>query len=146
MTENGQEDNSDYNLKIEDLEEDYLRQVRDIEEQKYIDTQIPLADDESSVGIKKQLNIEGGRSAKKNLLFDLKDVSVFRLYFHLSYKFEYFLMIMGFIGSIATGASNPLMAYLTGSTTSDASESATNRLEEMTDEENQVFFAAFKKL
>ena len=145
MSLNEQEDNSDYNLKIEDLEEDYLRQVRDIEEQKYMDTQIPLADDESSVGIKKQLNIEGGRSAKKNLLFDLKDVSVFRLYFHLSNKFEYFLMIMGFIGSIATGASNPLMAYLTGSTTSDASESATDRLEEMTDEEKQVFFAAFKK-
>ena len=145
MSLNEQEDNSDYNLKIEDLEEDYLRQVRDIEEQKYMDTQIPLTDDESSVGIKKQLNIEGGRSAKKNLLFDLKDVSVFRLYFHLSNKFEYFLMIMGFIGSIATGASNPLMAYLTGSTTSDASESATDRLEEMTDEEKQVFFAAFKK-
>ncbi len=65
MEKNEQEDNSDYNLKIEDLEEDYLRQVKDIEEQKYQDTQIPLADDESSVGIKKQLNIEGGRSAKK---------------------------------------------------------------------------------
>ena len=54
-------------------------------------------------------------------------------------------MIMGFIGSVATGASNPIMAYLTGSTTSDASESAKNKLEEMTEEEKQIFFKGFKK-
>ena len=128
-----------------DAEEDYLRQVQNVEEQNYMDTEIPMADDISSIGLKKQLNIEGGRPAKKNLLFDLKDVSVFRLYFHLSEPFEYFLMLMGFIGSLATGASNPLMAYLTGSTTSDASESASNKLEDLTDEEKQIFFAAFKK-
>ena len=138
-------DSSQKNLKI-DFEEDYLRQVNEVEEQnRYIETEIPIADDISSIGLKKQLNIEGGRSAKKNLIFDLKDVSVFRLYLHLSESFEYFLMTMGFIGSIATGASNPIMAYLTGSTTSDASESATNKIEELTDEEKKVFFAAFKK-
>ena len=54
-------------------------------------------------------------------------------------------MILGFIGSVATGASNPIMAYLTGSTTSDASKSATDKLEEMDEEEKQIFFAAFKK-
>ena len=81
-------------------EEDYLRQVQNVEEQNYMDTEIPMADDISSIGLKKQLNIEGGRPAKKNLLFDLKDVSVFRLYFHLSEPFEYFLMLMGFIGSL----------------------------------------------
>ena len=131
-----------------DPEEEYLRQVKDVEAQNYQnynDTEIPIADDISSIGLKKQLNIEGGKSARKNLIFDLKDVSVFRLYFHLSEKFEYFLMLMGFIGSVATGASNPLMAYLTGSTTSDASESATNKLDEMTEEEKQIFFAGFKK-
>ena len=128
-----------------DPEEDYLRQVRDIEEQNYDDVDIPMAEDISSIGLKKKLNVEGGRSAKKNLIFDLKDVSVFRLYFHLSEKFEYLLMILGFIGSVATGASNPIMAYLTGSTTSDASGSAEDNLESMTDEEKKIFFAGFKK-
>ena len=145
MSINEQEEDSHYNLNIEEIEEDYLRQVRDIEEQRYIDTQVPLADDESSAGLKKELNIEGGKIAKKSLIFDLKNVSVFRLYFHLSEPFEYFLMIVGFIGSIATGASNPIMAYLTGSTTSDASESASDKLEELDEEEKQIFFAAFKK-
>ena len=66
-------------------------------------------------------------SAKKNLIFEITNVSVFKLYFHLSEPFEYFLMIMGLIGSIATGASNPIMAYLTGSTTSEASTRSKSR-------------------
>ena len=138
------DNNSESQLNIS-AEKDYIRQIQDIEDVKYTNTDVPLIDDESSVGLKKQLNIQGGRPAKKNLIFDLKDVSVFRLYFHLSEKFEYFLMIMGMIGSIATGASNPLMAYLTGSTTSDASSSVSNVLEQMSPDEKKVFFAAFKK-
>ena len=51
MSINEQEEDSHYNLNIEEIEEDYLRQVRDIEEQRYIDTQVPLADDESSGGL-----------------------------------------------------------------------------------------------
>ena len=146
MTENELEDSTNMNLYINpDAENDYLRQVLDVERQDYLNNEIPIADDVSSIGLKRELNIEGGRSAKKNLIFDLKDVSVFRLYFHLSTHFEIFLMIMGFIGSIASGASNPLMAYLTGSTTSDASESAEDRLNSMTEEEKQAFFHEFKK-
>ena len=131
--------------KPESPEEDYLGQVKNVEEQNYVSTDLPMMDDISTLSLKKQLNIEGGRSAKKNLMFDIKDVSVFRLYFHLSENFEYFLMIMGFIGSIGAGASNPIMAYLTGSTTSDAGESASNNVEDMNDEEKQIFFASFKK-
>ena len=146
MTENELEDSTNMNLNINpDAEDDYLRQVLDVERQDYLNNEIPIADDVSSIGLKRELNIEGGRSAKKNLIFDLKDVSVFRLYFHLSDNFEIFLMIMGFIGSIASGASNPLMAYLTGSTTSDASESAEDRLNSMSEEEKRIFFAEFKK-
>ena len=146
MTENELEDSTNMNLNINpDAEDDYLRQVLDVERQDYLNNEIPIADDVSSIGLKRELNIEGGRSAKKNLIFDLKDVSVFRLYFHLSENFEIFLMIMGFIGSVATGASNPLMAYLTGSTTSDASESSEDRLNTMTEEEKRIFFAEFKK-
>ena len=140
MSINEQEEDSHYNLNIEEIEEDYLRQVRDIEEQRYIDTQVPLADDESSAGLKKQLNIEGGKIAKKSLIFDLKDVSVFRLYFHLSEPFEYFLMIMGFIGSLAAGASNPVMAYLTGSTTSEASSGTQGNIDSMNEEQKKIFF------
>ena len=79
------------------------------------------------------------------MIFDLKDVSVFRLYFHLNEPFEYFLMIMGFIGSIATRASEPIMAYLTWSTTSDASTCASNKLEDLTPEGKKIVFADFKK-
>ena len=69
-----------------DKEEDYLRQVNNVEEQdqNYLNTDMPLAEDISSIGLKKQLNIHEGNKAKKSLMFNLKDVSVFRLYFHLS--------------------------------------------------------------
>ena len=140
-------DDTEINILPKDKEEDYLRQVNSIEqqEQNYINPDVPMAEDISSIALKKQLNIQEGNKAKKSLMFELKDVNVFRLYFHLSGAFEIFLMIMGFIGSIATGASNPIMASLTGSTTSDASESAENRLEELTEEEKQIFFAKLKK-
>ena len=53
---------------------------------------------------------------------------------------------MGFIGSAATGASSPIMAYLTGSTTSDASDSASNKLDDLPEEEKLIFFEGFKKI
>ena len=52
---------------------------------------------------------------------------------------------MGFIGSVAAGAANPIMAYLTGSTTNDASSSASNRLDDLDEEAKKAFFAGFKK-
>ena len=127
------------------FERDYLRQIQDVEEQNYMQTDAPLVDDESSVGVKRELNIKYSLKAKKNLMFDIKNVSVFRLYFHLSGPLEYFLMIMGFIGSIATGASNPIMAYLTGSTTSEASSGTQTNIDSMDDEQKKLFFAEFKK-
>ena len=130
-----------------DKEEDYLRQVNNIEEQdqNYLNTDMPLAEDLSSIGLKKELNIHEGNKAKKSLMFNLKDVSVFRLYFHLSECFEIFLMIMGFIGSVAAGAANPIMAYLTGSTTNDASSSASNRLDDLDEEAKRHFLQALKR-
>ena len=141
---NQNNDESVTNLKIE-LDKEYLRQVEDIEQQNYLSTEVPLADDQSSVGLEKKLKIEGGQKAKKNLMFNVTNVSVFRLYFHLSGPFEYFLMAMGLIGSIATGASNPIMAYLTGSTTSEASSGTKGNIESMTESEKKIFFAEFKK-
>ena len=148
MTEqNENTDESISSLKVS-FEEDYLRQLQDLENQNYIptgSTGVPLIDDESSTGLKRELNIEGGQKAKKNLMFDIKDVSVFRLYFHLSEPLEYLLMILGFIGSVAAGAANPVMAYLTGSTTSEASSGTQGNIDSMNDEEKKTFFAEFKK-
>ena len=141
---NQNNDESVTNLKIE-LDKEYLRQVEDIEQQNYLSTEVPLADDQSSVGLEKKLKIEGGQKAKKNLMFNVTNVSVFRLYFHLSGPFEYFLMAMGLIGSIATGASNPIMGYLTGSTTNEASSGTKGNIESMTESQKKIFFAEFKK-
>ena len=145
--QNENTDESISSLKVS-FEEDYLRQLQDVENQNYIptgSTGVPLIDDESSTGLKRELNIEGGQKAKKNLMFDIKDVSVFRLYFHLSEPLEYLLMILGFIGSVAAGAANPVMAYLTGSTTSEASSGTQGNIDSMNDEEKKTFFAEFKK-
>ena len=145
--QNENTDESISSLKVS-FEEDYLRQLQDVENQNYIptgSTGVPLIDDESSTGLKRELNIEGGQKAKKNLMFDIKDVSVFRLYFHLSEPLEYLLMILGFIGSVAAGAANPVMAYLTGSTTSEASSGTQGNIDSMSDEEKKTFFAEFKK-
>ena len=127
------------------LEKDYLRQLEEVENQNNISNKTTLVEDDNSKGLKKELNIEGNQKAEKNLIFDITDVSIFRLYFHLSNGFEYFLMIMGFIGSLATGASNPIMAYLTGSTTTEASSSTQENIESMTKEEKKIFFEEFKK-
>ena len=133
------------NLRDHDDEKSYIRQLNEVDAQEqYLSTQVPLADDDSSIGLKRELNIEGGQKAKKNLIFEITNVSVFKLYFHLSEPFEYFLMIMGLIGSIATGASNPIMAYLTGSTTSEASTSNSNNIDSMSEEQKQIFFEVFK--
>ena len=137
------DDSSISSLKT-DFEKDYLHQLEDVEHQDYITTEVPLADDESSIGLKRALNIEGGQKAKKNLMFDIKSVSVFRLYFHLSGCFEYFLMLMGVIGSLAAGAANPIMAYLTGSTTSEASSGTEKNIDSMTEDQKKIFFAEFK--
>ena len=146
MSVNDFDDNSGIILTLE-KEEDYLRQVNNVEkqDQDYVNGDLHLAEDISTIGLEKLLNIHEGNRAKKSLMFDLKDVSVFRLYFHLSEAFDIFLMIMGFLGSVATGASSPMMAYLTGSTTSDASSSASNKIENLDGEAKKAFFAGFKK-
>ena len=143
MYETDREDVSERILKV-NKEEDYLRQVNEIEEQdqNYVDTDMPMSKKINPMGLKKQVNVS---KAKKSLMFNLKSVSVFRLYCHLSETFEIFLMIMGFLGSVAAGASSPIMAYLTGTTTSDASESAADRIDDYTEEEKKIFFERFKE-
>ena len=52
---------------------------------------------------------------KNSLLYDQKDISPMKLYCHLSGKLEILFMILGFIGSICSGASGPIISLLNGS-------------------------------
>ena len=138
-------DDSVTSLKIS-FNKDYLRQLEEVENQNYTTKIISLSDDENSIRLKKELNIEGVQKAEKSLIFDITEVSVFRLYFHLSGGVEYFLMIIGFIGSLAIEASNPIMAYLTGSTTTEASSGTQGNIESMNKEQKKIFFLDLKKI
>ena len=55
---------------------------------------------------------------RKNLLIGQKDISIFRLLGHLSYRTEMILMFLGVIGSLGAGIANPIVALLIGDTTS----------------------------
>ena len=130
---------------VSNLKVGYSHQVEESERQNYSSTQVSLSEDKSPIRLEKKLNIEGGQKAKKILIFDKTKVSVFRLYFHLSNKFDFFLMILGLVGSIFTGASNPIMAYLTGSTTSEASLGTEGNINSMNETQKKIFFKEFKK-
>ena len=130
---------------LSNLKVGYSHQVEESERQNYSSTQVSLSEDKSPIKLEKKLKIEGGQKAKKILIFDKTKVSVFRLYFHLSNKFDFFLMILGLVGSIFTGASNPIMAYLTGSTTSEASLGTEGNINSMNETQKKIFFKEFKK-
>ena len=49
---------------------------------------------------------------KKKLMFEEKDISLFHLYRHLAEPIDYFYMVLATIGSIGTGISFPVMAYI----------------------------------
>ena len=48
--------------------------------------------------------------AEQNLMFGLKKVSPFKLYYHISGKFEIFLMIAGAIFTMGAGCSGALIS------------------------------------
>ena len=49
---------------------------------------------------------------KNKLMFEEKDISLFFLYRHLAEPIDYLYMFLGIIGSIGTGISFPVMAYV----------------------------------
>ena len=51
---------------------------------------------------------------RKNLLFDLKEISTWQLMCHLSEKLDIICMILATIGSLGGGISMPIIAYLSG--------------------------------
>ena len=71
--------------------------------------------------------------AEQNLMFEAKKISIFRLYCHISGKFEIFLMIAATIFTIGAGISGPLLSFLIGDGLDDFS--GTSEIEELSDEE-----------
>ena len=59
---------------------------------------------------------------KTNLVFEEKQISPFKLYFHLSGPYEILLMILGTICALGSGVAAPLMCYLFGDMANDFSE------------------------
>ena len=49
---------------------------------------------------------------KKNLMFGEKEVSIFRIYGHLSDKLDVVFIILAILGSVGSGLSLPIMAYI----------------------------------
>ena len=70
---------------------------------------------------------------EQNLMFEQKDISLFRLYYHISGKFEIFLMIAAIIFTIGAGCSNPILSLLLGNTLNDFGESS--EIEDLPDNE-----------
>ena len=58
---------------------------------------------------------------KTNLLFEEKRISPFKLYYHLSEKYEMVLLIIGTIAALGSGVASPLMCYLFGDMANDFS-------------------------
>ena len=49
---------------------------------------------------------------KKNLMFEEKEISIFRIYSHLMEKIDILYIILAIIGSLGAGLSLPIMAYI----------------------------------
>ena len=65
--------------------------------------------------------------AKSNLLFNEKKISIFRLYGHLNRPIDYFYMCLALIGSIGSGVSMPMQAYISSDLFSDVGNTSENR-------------------
>ena len=49
---------------------------------------------------------------KKNLMFEEKEISIFRIYCHLTEKIDILFLALAIIGSLGSGLSLPIMAYI----------------------------------
>ena len=84
---------------------------------------------------------------KKNLLFEEKSISLYRLYTHLCYPIDYLYIILGTIGSIGSGITMPLLAYMMSDLFSDignTSESVT--MDDIQEMQNVVKSAMNKQI
>ena len=72
---------------------------------------------QDNISIKEQKKEE--KNEKQNLLYEKKDITPWKLYYHISGKIEIFLMILGSISTIGAGCSNSLISLLIGNTIND---------------------------
>ena len=69
---------------------------------------------------------------KNKLMFEEKDISIFKIYCHLMEKIDYLFLVLALIGSIGGGLSLPIMAYISSDLYGDVgntSEYASDPLE-----------------
>ncbi len=74
--------------------------------------------------IASDLRGQADNELKKHLLFEQKNISIFRLLGHLSSNLDLFLMCLAVIGSIGAGIAMPLIAYLSGNMFSDVGDTS----------------------
>ena len=82
---------------------------------------------------------------KKNLLFEEKSISLFRLYTHLCEPIDYLYMVLGTIGSIGSGITMPLLAYMMSDLFSDIGNTSENDTEVDIEEMKNVVEKAMNK-
>ena len=75
---------------------------------------IDIKTEENLEDIKDKKDIK--EKAKGNLIFQPKNISVFKLIFHISSYIEIILMLIGCVGYIGAGLADPIMGLLLGDT------------------------------
>ena len=83
------------------------------------------------------------KALKKNLMFEEKNISIFRICFHLSYTPENIFMLLGVIGSIGNGVPLPLMALLTGEAIGTFADTFENNMSTLTPSERLKLYSLF---
>ena len=144
MSGNKNENENAVKLEIKDSPIDNKDLVSDDQRPNVVNVQ-PLSRKKSSyVDIEKArkearelLDPDNANDANKGkLMFEEKKISIFRLYGHLNQPIDFFYMVLGFIGSIGSGISMPLQAFLMSDLFSDIgntseTESTPEALQEM---------------
>ena len=64
---------------------------------------------------------------KKNLMFEEKEISIFRIYCHLTEKIDIFFLALAIIGSLGSGLSLPIMAYISSALMGDVGNTSEYR-------------------
>ena len=67
------------------------------------------------------------QSLKNQSIFPRKNVNIFKFYCHLFEPLDYILFIIGFIGCLACGLSNPILHYLNSNVFSKVGNTSENR-------------------
>ena len=92
----------------------------------------------------KKEEMDVGKTLKKNLMFEEKNISIFRICLHLSYKEEYIFMFLGLLSSIGSGVSMPLLGLLIGDSIGTFSNTSSDNTADKNASEMISFYSEFK--